>query len=192
MQGDGGAIPPIPEGMDFLAEFMVKPYGEWFKFEKKQRKRLRKRARQAARRYSPAGRRGDGMCSRTLEDAAQALGYPSYRDYLASGHWADFQARVYAAYGSVTCVACDFPRPSLHHVTYERLGRESLSDVIPLCSRCHRAVHRYHYTHNVSLERIGSALVALFRWGDDEARRRLGRYRELLARDRRALMPSGE
>jgi hypothetical protein len=168
MQGDGGAIPPIPEGMDFLAEFMVKPYGEWFKFEKKQRKRLRKRARQAARRYSPAGRRGDGMCSRTLEDAAQALGYPSYRDYLASGHWADFQARVYAAYGSVTCVACDFPRPSLHHVTYERLGR------------------------NVSLERIGSALVALFRWGDDEARRRLGRYRELLARDRRALMPSGE
>lgn len=29
----------------------------------------------------------------------------------------------------------------LHHLTYKRVGRESLDDLMPLCGVCHKKVH---------------------------------------------------
>jgi hypothetical protein len=40
------------------------------------------------------------------------------------------------------CVLCGTSeRIHLHHTTYERLGRERLADLVPLCHRCHSMVH---------------------------------------------------
>ena len=31
----------------------------------------------------------------------------------------------------------------LHHITYERLGKERLSDLVPVCESCHRFIHDF-------------------------------------------------
>lgn len=71
----------------------------------------------------------------------QNLGYRSYRDYLASGHWRSVKARYYRkcvrqCYG---CGATD--RLDLHHRTYARLGREKVGDLICVCRTCHETIH---------------------------------------------------
>jgi 5-methylcytosine-specific restriction endonuclease McrA len=34
-------------------------------------------------------------------------------------------------------------RLEVHHLSYARLGREELSDLITLCHECHKAVHKH-------------------------------------------------
>lgn len=36
---------------------------------------------------------------------------------------------------------CGDTQIQLHHTTYERVGRELLTDLTPLCARCHALVH---------------------------------------------------
>ena len=40
------------------------------------------------------------------------------------------------------CLACGCEDVVLHHVTYDRLGYELLTDLAPLCVACHDKVHR--------------------------------------------------
>ncbi len=72
-----------------------------------------------------------------------ALGFRTYAKYLLSDHWADFRIRYFASGKPKTCTRCSYNRVQLHHITYIRLGAESLDDVIPLCSKCHEKVHRW-------------------------------------------------
>lgn len=85
----------------------------------------------------------------------QLLGFRRYVDYLASPHWLDVKDRWKASNmfkgwccHSVGCVSDQ--RLSLHHWTYERLGREELTDLILVCENCHSHIH--------SLERGGMTL----------------------------------
>ena len=39
----------------------------------------------------------------------------------------------------------------LHHHTYDRLGCELLTDLVPLCRQHHAAVHRHKKKHGGSL-----------------------------------------
>jgi len=67
-----------------------------------------------------------------------------YSEYVRTEHWERLRKLTYAAAG----YACSNPwcraRGQLvcHHLTYERLGHERLSDLSALCSTCHDAAHR--------------------------------------------------
>ena len=63
------------------------------------------------------------------------------KKYLNGSHWLKFCARYKASDRLQTCFACGQENVSLHHRTYERLGRERLSDVVPLCQSHHKELH---------------------------------------------------
>lgn len=60
-----------------------------------------------------------------------------YRDYLASAKWNKFKAQVVAAKGG-KCQRCgSFMGLDVHHLHYDSLGRENLTDVELVCQICH-------------------------------------------------------
>jgi 5-methylcytosine-specific restriction endonuclease McrA len=64
-----------------------------------------------------------------------------YEQYLRSRHWRSLRARVLLRWNG-RCENCGAARATeVHHRTYERLGRELLSDLRPLCSDCHELEH---------------------------------------------------
>jgi HNH endonuclease len=82
----------------------------------------------------------------------QQLGFPTYADYLASGHWQALRRRYFATHHG--CQECGRSvRIALHHTTYQRLGAERLSDLIGLCDECHRAAHLLADGKKASLSR---------------------------------------
>lgn len=67
--------------------------------------------------------------------------------YLTSWHWKftrwakKLQVRIFT--GKVQCEKCrSTKRLQVHHETYERIGRERLSDLTLLCDSCHKKEHR--------------------------------------------------
>lgn len=68
----------------------------------------------------------------------------TYERHMASPHWrarrdAYFGRHPYVCHGCGTVEALH-----LHHVTYDRMGTERDSDLMPLCQPCHALVHEYH------------------------------------------------
>lgn len=66
----------------------------------------------------------------------------AYQAYLASGEWRAFRISILAKRGPV-CEVCStrLRQPQIHHLTYERLGKELESDVVIACDNCHRGYH---------------------------------------------------
>ena len=71
-----------------------------------------------------------------------------YTRYLTSPKWAAKRELYFNTYGKF-CRACrtTFGPIQLHHMTYERLGRERLTDLVALCAKCHRDVERLYRQH---------------------------------------------
>lgn len=64
-----------------------------------------------------------------------------YLNYLESPQWRYLRERVKARDGYV-CQDCGTNRSlHVHHLTYERIFREPLSDLITVCDDCHRTRH---------------------------------------------------
>lgn len=63
-----------------------------------------------------------------------------YHKYLESHRWQRVRVFVMVA-ACWTCARCGKGADDVHHLTYERLGRERLSDLEPICRSCHRAEH---------------------------------------------------
>lgn len=64
-----------------------------------------------------------------------------YREYLQSEHWMQFRAKILSR--DHGCRKCGSHKQlEVHHLTYDRLGEEQNTDVISLCHRCHKAMHR--------------------------------------------------
>jgi 5-methylcytosine-specific restriction endonuclease McrA len=60
-----------------------------------------------------------------------------YRQYLLSEAWLKRRKLVLEFWG-YRCSVCNSPtNPQVHHRTYERVGRELLSDLVVLCESCH-------------------------------------------------------
>lgn len=77
---------------------------------------------------------------RVRDSALRAMGLDGYESYLLTAHW----RALVCALRSSSCVRCGSRAGlALHHVTYERLGRESPHDLRTLCSRCHELVHAF-------------------------------------------------
>jgi HNH endonuclease len=68
------------------------------------------------------------------------LGFERYADYLASEHWREVRKRYRESDRPQRC-KCGAEGTQLHHTTYVRLGRESLTDLVLLCENCHRRRH---------------------------------------------------
>lgn len=66
---------------------------------------------------------------------------PKYIAYIKSDKWKAKRQQVFAHYGK-KCYACGARDKVLHchHMTYARLGREAMGDLIPLCVPCHKEV----------------------------------------------------
>jgi hypothetical protein len=84
----------------------------------------------------------------------RTLGYQSYRAYMASPHWHRVRAAYRASELPQECI-CGDDDVHLHHMTYERVGAERLTDLTPLCGRCHALVHILEWRGEVALNLEG-------------------------------------
>lgn len=68
-----------------------------------------------------------------------------YENYLVSKDWKDKRALVLER-DKNTCKMCKFSfnRSSLevHHITYKNLFHEPLADLVTLCKKCHKQIHK--------------------------------------------------
>jgi 5-methylcytosine-specific restriction endonuclease McrA len=66
----------------------------------------------------------------------------SYQEYLHTDHWGSIRRNALEA-ADRRCQLCNATDQILdvHHRTYERLGKEKLSDLIVLCRSCHERHH---------------------------------------------------
>jgi 5-methylcytosine-specific restriction endonuclease McrA len=65
----------------------------------------------------------------------------NYGDYLKSPHWLATRKDALDYHGR-KCADCGATEPlEVHHVTYKRLGREKMKDLLVLCGACHRIRH---------------------------------------------------
>lgn len=94
-----------------------------------------------ARRSTPATSRQAAVRRYTARNALlRRQGYKNYGDYLRSAHWRRLRAEYRASDLPQSCI-CGEWETQLHHITYERVGQERLSDLVPLCPSCHTLVH---------------------------------------------------
>lgn len=71
----------------------------------------------------------------------RALGFSTYSEYLSSDYWTSIRSEYAESNLPKRCLACGAGPYQLHHRSYERLGREILLDLIPLCRSCHVRLH---------------------------------------------------
>jgi 5-methylcytosine-specific restriction endonuclease McrA len=70
-----------------------------------------------------------------------------YDKYLETPHWKEFRRQAFAeqrkTLGENRCNRCQKSKVTLHvhHLTYERLGKELLTDVEIICGECHEKEH---------------------------------------------------
>lgn len=85
----------------------------------------------------------------------------SYKEYLHSKHWKLFKKRYrQSSYYIGHCLFCDCTvRLHFHHITYVRLGKEFLKDVVTLCKKHHTQIHKA-LRKGVAWEKIMSNLKA--------------------------------
>jgi hypothetical protein len=76
-----------------------------------------------------------------LNAGAEAERKEKYNTYLTSPAWYDLRARVLQRSGGL-CEGCgDRMADHIHHLTYERFGREMLFDLAAVCRECHTVIH---------------------------------------------------
>lgn len=86
-----------------------------------------------------------------------------YDAYMASKQWASRRDAYYRAH-ACRCSACaSIDKIHLHHLTYERMGRELDSDLTPLCEGCHARVHKLQRKEKCSIAEATRRVVMLKR-----------------------------
>lgn len=61
-----------------------------------------------------------------------------YKRYLASREWALLKEELRFVHGDYCQHCCAAPYQETHHLTYARIGHEDITDLLPVCSPCHR------------------------------------------------------
>jgi 5-methylcytosine-specific restriction endonuclease McrA len=69
-----------------------------------------------------------------------------YREYIASPAWKCKRAEAIKHHGSKCNICGGKSYLQVHHLTYERLGREKMTDLEVLCRFCHGLEHEDKYT----------------------------------------------
>lgn len=65
-----------------------------------------------------------------------------YQEYLKSGEWKHLRDKKLKQV-DYTCDGCgeQYRALEIHHLTYERIGYELLTDLVALCPICHKKTH---------------------------------------------------
>jgi len=86
-----------------------------------------------------------------------ALGYSSYKQYLASALWKSIRARV-----SGDCLRCGAKRRCVHHASYDldTMRGERIDTLVPACTKCHRMAE-HKAKHLDPMERLNSVTAML-------------------------------
>lgn len=113
-----------------------------------------------------------------LQARLYELGYEDYKKYLSSNHWRNFKAAYRKAGMPGSCLVCFQPHAQLHHMTYERLGAEKLTDVIPLCQKHHSELHEYARVKGLPVEATRIILKDICGWSTSETDFRFRLYPE--------------
>lgn len=70
----------------------------------------------------------------------------AYKRYLRTKNWQKLRFKVLKRSGG-KCERCGY-QPykrgglQIHHLSYDRVGHESLEDLIAICPRCHMEIHK--------------------------------------------------
>lgn len=75
-----------------------------------------------------------------------------YISYLKSDTWSLLRLFIFDIRDG-KCEQCNttidkYNLFNVHHITYERLGSERLSDLALLCMECHEKIHKFHPKNN--------------------------------------------
>lgn len=70
----------------------------------------------------------------------------TYKRYLRTQNWQKLRFEVLKRSGG-KCERCGYQpwKPNglqIHHLSYDRVGHESLEDLIAICPRCHMEIHK--------------------------------------------------
>ncbi|MCG7363915.1 hypothetical protein MHZ93_21900 [Roseomonas sp. ACRSG] len=64
-----------------------------------------------------------------------------YHEYLQTDRWREKSRKVLRR--DPMCMACgEVPSEQAHHLTYDRIFREPLFDLVGVCRRCHAEIHQ--------------------------------------------------
>jgi 5-methylcytosine-specific restriction endonuclease McrA len=89
--------------------------------------------------------KADGTTEIVKAGAFRRPGF-NYARYRRSRHWQEIRALRFERDGH-RCQDCKGksgdPVLEVHHLTYDRLGRERLEDLVTLCQRCHSTRHAW-------------------------------------------------
>lgn len=98
-----------------------------------------------------------------VSDNYQSFGYVNYTEYLNSEHWKLKREQYKQSTRPQFCVMCGEEDYVLHHTSYKNVGKEPLSDLLPLCNNCHVLVHSYIDKNNLSVEQTSQAIFFIER-----------------------------
>ena len=65
---------------------------------------------------------------------------PAYKEYLKSKKWKILRSKRLRK-DKYKCKKCGKKATQVHHLTYCRIYNEYLSDLISLCTKCHKRLH---------------------------------------------------
>jgi len=71
-----------------------------------------------------------------------SIKYNRYQEYLKSGEW-KFKKALKLKQANFTCEGCGGKKGAMevHHLTYDRIGMELLTDLAAYCVDCHKIAH---------------------------------------------------
>lgn len=95
-----------------------------------------------------------------VESPELCVGWMNYEEYLVSPTWAARKA-LYLDFFNYKCFICrDAPRSlDMHHLHYRTLGNERTFDIIPVCRRCHDALHAGTIEHEQAFHEGGKVYI---------------------------------
>lgn len=79
-----------------------------------------------------------------LQKFYRAGWWSAYNAYLASDHWRQIRETVLYRDGymcQLNLFGCTQAASQVHHLTYERVTRERMSDLTSVCNNCHKQQH---------------------------------------------------
>ena len=76
--------------------------------------------------------------------AKQTAWWARYRAHLDSWKWRELRALVMTRAEHLCEVCYAAPAEHVHHLTYQRLGAELLTDLLAVCLPCHASLHPDH------------------------------------------------
>ena len=84
----------------------------------------------------------------------------AYARYINSAEWQELRRKVIAR-ANGKCEGCgNQPAANVHHLTYQRFGKEMLFDLAAVCKDCHKAIHKQSTVAADLNFEIGLALMA--------------------------------